>query len=726
MNIVNKLTLRHLKLNKGRTAMTILGIALSVAMVCCVAGFLMSARDLLYQEIRGSGDFHFAFYGVTPETAAQIENEDVFSTYYTTPGTAEGNPVEGTLNVYLRLENPSRESVAAANKAARNYEYAGMQINTKLLAAEGVFVMDNVLFTFVVIAVIAIAIIVAGSVIVIANAFYISASERVRQFGLLKSVGATSGQLGRSVLFEAVMLMIIAFPIGILAGFLIQNAVLWMTNNLLFEIFSLNGRNGTLAFRVIFSPWIICVTAAVAVLTILISAWLPARRAATTSPIDAIRQTKDIQIKHKKMKTSRLTQRLFGFEGTLASKSLKRSKGKYRATVISLTVSIVLFLSMSSLIWVMNKSVKMQFGGYDFDVLVSGTGGIKTIDVIDGNLRAIPDAQIQTTITTQFGTIVPDGFIKENTPISAARTDEIPLFICPIPDVEFAKTNVKGSEIPGILVNTATFASGVSKKVEMSPFNCEPGIRLSLLAAVPGGELHEAGVVTVNSVITKVPDYMTPLMFDGKSVFVLIPESSYRALFAEYPEIMNPRTKSYYMVTASDPDGFSETALDILAAVPFEESEKYGVQNIAQQTRFSQNITLIVMLFGYGFISMLSLIAVTSVIATISTNMRLRSQEFAMLYSAGMTPEGMNKMLNFESLLYGLKSLLIGLPIGLALSYLIYSAMTETMDFAFMFPWHAVAISAAAVMLLTFGTMRYSKRKLNKISIVEAIRNEAI
>jgi putative ABC transport system permease protein len=123
---------------------------------------------------------------------------------------------------------------------------------------------------------------------------------------------------------------------------------------------------------------------------------------------------------------------------------------------------------------------------------------------------------------------------------------------------------------------------------------------------------------------------------------------------------------------------------------------------------------------------MLSLIAITSVITTISTGMALRRQEFAMLYSAGMTPKGLNKMLNLESLLYGIKSLSIGVPAGLAVSYLIYTAMAESIEFAFKFQWNAVAVSAAAVMLLTFGTMRYGKRKLRKISIVEAIRGEVV
>jgi len=722
VNIVNKLTLRHLKLNKGRTAMTILGIALSVAMVCCVAGFLLSARDLMLQTIRNDGDYHFAFYGVAPETAAQIENEYVFSTYYTTPGTEDGIQKEGTLNVYLRLRNPSRESVAAAEKAAKNYEYAGMQVNNKLLAAEGVFVLDNALFTFVVIAVTAIAIIVAGSVIVIANAFYISASERVRQFGLLKSVGATSGQLGRSVLFEAVILMMIALPIGILAGFLIQNAVLWATNNLLFEIFSLNMHNGTLAFRVILSPWIIYITVAAAVLTILISAWLPARRAAKISPIDAIRQAKDIQIKPKKMKTSRLTQRLFGFEGALASKSLKRSKGKYRATIISLTVSIVLFLSMSSLIWVLNKGVSMQFGGYDFDVLARASGGLDALDEIGGALRTIPDAQIRTIMSTQLTTVVPADFIKEGAPGAPFSGNRFPLRIYPIPDSKFSSASAASNgNIPGILINTATFSSG-NKKVEMVPYNCTPGTELPLIA----DSTSEIGGVIISSVANTVPEQMISVMLDGTAVNVMVPESAYRAMFSEHAADLKPHTEAFYLAVTADSNAFTEEAGKLLSAITLEDGEKYTVRNIAQMTRLNRNITLIVMLFGYGFIAMLSLIALTSVIATISTNMRLRRQEFAMLYSAGMTPEGMDKMLNLESLLYGLKSLLIGLPIGLALSYMIYRAMAETMDFAYEFPWIAVTISAAAVMLLTFGTMRYSKRKLSGISIVEAIRNEAI
>jgi putative ABC transport system permease protein len=83
-------------------------------------------------------------------------------------------------------------------------------------------------------------------------------------------------------------------------------------------------------------------------------------------------------------------------------------------------------------------------------------------------------------------------------------------------------------------------------------------------------------------------------------------------------------------------------------------------------------------------------------------------------------------MLNLESLLYGSKSLLIGLPVGVVLSYSIYWGMSATFQFAYKLPFTAIIISIAAVMLLTLVTMRYSKRMLREISIVEAIRNEAL
>lgn len=710
MNIVNKLTIRHLRLNRNRTLMTIFGITLSVAMVCAVAGFVISLRDLLMREIKErKGDYHVVFADVTEETAASIAGNELYSTHYVIDG-----DTAGLKNIYLRLKHPNRHILNAMGDAANGYGVESWGINNELLALEGVIAQDNVVLTFAIIAAVVIFIIVAGSVIVIANAFYISASERVRQFGLLKSAGATRGQIGRSILFEAFLLAAIAVPLGIALGFLIQGGVLWLTNILMDEISELNG--GSFVFHVAYHPAVICVSVAIALLTVLVSAWLPARRAANTSPIDAIRQTKDIAVRGGSIKTSRLTRALFGFEGTLASKSLKRSRGKYRATVISLTVSIVLFVSMSSFVWLINKDAQMQYGGYDFDVLITCKGNLDVIDSSERIVRSIPDTQIKKIQYTLFEAVVPDGF-TDNALENMTEENHYGMLIYPVSDDEFTNAlPVTGDQIPGILVNTTGSFTRDGKLREHTPYDCSPGTVLPFGQWDENEESGVLGSVRISEIVTEIPGSIPAPLFAGASINILVPETAYREMLLTEDSI------TYYAVTVNNPDAFTETATELLAPI----GDDARVWNISQMTRLNRNITLIVMLFGYGFIAMLSLIAVTSVITTISTGMALRRQEFAMLYSVGMTPGGMDKMLNLESLLYGIKSLVIGLPIGAALSYAMYLAMSNTVVFAYQPPYSSMLTGSAAVIALTFATMRYSKNKLKKVSIVEGIRGETV
>lgn len=711
MNIVNKLTVRHLCKNRSRTLITIMGIMLSVAMVCAVAGFVMSLHDMLLRTIKESkGDWHIAYIDVTEETATKIADEVVYNKYYTKPG-----DTAGLVNIYLRLANPKRDCQDVARGIAEKYNVTVWGGNTELLALEGVISQDhdNVMKTITAIATIAIIIIVVGSVIVIANAFYISSSERVRQFGLLKSVGATKSQIGRSILFEAFLLAVAAIPLGIALGFLIQVVVLWLTNGLLVELSAIN--NGAFSFRVVFNPIIVCISVAIAAVTLLISTWLPASRAAKTSPIDAIRQTKDIRIRQRQLNTSPLTELLFGFEGTLASKSLKRSRGKYRATVISLTVSIVLSISVSSLVWVMNKGVEMEYGGYDFDVLITCHGELKTIDEADKLLNTVSDITLKKVQMMRYETRVPDAFMTEKARESVTTENGYGLLIHSLPDEQFAKlTPVTESERTGILINTTGAFTSNGRLVEYTPYNCSIGTELPIGFWEQSDTPELFGSVTITAVINEIPESIPASLFDGSLINIIVPESAYRELYRD------DNSFTYYAVIVTNSDAFCENVEELLLPL----GDVVSVWNLSQMTRLNRNLVLVVMLFGYGFIAMLSLIAVTSVISTISTSMALRKQEFAMLYSAGMTSGGMSKMLNLESLLYGVKSISIGLPIGVGLSYLIYWAMSGTVEFAYQLPLSSMLVSSAVVMLLTFVTMRYGKRKLSKISIVEALRSE--
>ena len=706
MNIVNKLTVRHLRLNRSRTLITIMGIMLSVAMVCAVAGFIMSLRETIRETIiEGRGDYHIAYIGVTNETAAAIAQEDIFSASFT-----KNSEIEGMTDVFLRLESPGRDYWEIAKAVGEQYSYDKMSANTELLALDGAIAQDNVMQVFILIGAIAIVIIVAGSVIVIANAFYISSTERVRQFGLLKSAGATKWQIGRSILFEAFLLAVIAIPLGIALGFLIQAVVLQLVNGLLSELNAINTQE--LTFRVIFSPAVIFISVGIAIITLLISAWLPARRAANTSPIDAIRRTKDIKIRSRRLKTSRLIRKLFGFEGSLASKSLKRSRGKYRATVVSLTASIVLFVSVSSLISVMNKSVQMEYAGYDFDVLIGVTADWNESEEIAASLRTLPDAQVNKHLRIMFDTTVPEGFVSESFLENMTAESRYGIMLHLIPDAEFAKIGGQGDT--GILINTTGSLRSGGKLKEATPYLCEIGTELPIRKRADEAEPEIYASVTISALTSEIPAQIPAAIFSGSLINVLVSETYYKALY-QYSDAY-----TFYTVAAADAEAFCAAAEKLIQV----EGKAVIIENISQIARLNRNVILIIALFGYGFIAMLSLIAVTSVITTISTGMALRRQEFAMLYSAGMTPGGMNKMLNMESLLYGLKSIVIGLPLALALSCLIHYSISGVAEFAYMPPYFAMAAGSAAVLLLTFGTMRYSRGIMNKVSIVDALRGE--
>ncbi|MDR0818849.1 MAG: ABC transporter permease, partial [Oscillospiraceae bacterium] len=244
------------------------------------------------------------------------------------------------------------------------------------------------------------AIIVIGAVIVISNAFSISANEQVRQFGILKSVGATKKQIRRTVMSEGRLLSVIAIPAGIIIGYIVTVIGVQILNSFLSG--SESGADSPLAFRVVFSavfdiPTLIA-SAALAFATIMMSAYRVARKVSRLSAIDAIRQSGEVVVKPGKMKTSALTQKLFGFEGTLAAKSLKRAKRKYRATVVSLVTSIVLALVSAGFGQMLYSSAESIVPEIEGNVRVSIYND--SYDGVEQLLRAYPNGTVKMTVKT--------------------------------------------------------------------------------------------------------------------------------------------------------------------------------------------------------------------------------------------------------------------------------------------------------------------------------------
>ncbi|MCI8497602.1 MAG: FtsX-like permease family protein, partial [Clostridiales bacterium] len=258
------------------------------------------------------------------------------------------------------------EQIAEAADTPSDLDVVSVNYNSALLRYYGVTsnnLLNNTIYSF---ALIIILIIMVGSVALIYNAFAISISERSRHLGMLASVGATRGQKRRSVFFEGFVIGIISIPLGIGFGIL----GMWVTFQCISPLIA-NVLANAAALRLIVSPFSVVVSAVFSALTIFISSWIPARRASRITPIDAIRQSRDVKLKGRAVKTSRLTRKVFGFEAELALKNLKRNKKRYRSTIFSLIISIVLFLATSFYLNFSQAALGMDMEASDYDLAVT-------------------------------------------------------------------------------------------------------------------------------------------------------------------------------------------------------------------------------------------------------------------------------------------------------------------------------------------------------------------
>ena len=158
-------------------------------------------------------------------------------------------------------------------------------------------------------------------------------------------------------------------------------------------------------------------------------------------------------------------------------------------------------------------------------------------------------------------------------------------------------------------------------------------------------------------------------------------------------------------------------------------SQKYDnmyVTNIASEVRFYDSVRLVVYIFAYGFIGIITLIGVTNIFNTLTSNIDLRQREFAMLKSIGMTKKEFNKMINLETLFYSLKALIFGIVLGLIASFAIYKAFAQSLDYGFKIPMQAMLISILFVFVIVFIIMKFAIGKINKQNIIDTIRKENI
>ncbi|NRU22865.1 ABC transporter permease [Clostridium beijerinckii] len=149
-----------------------------------------------------------------------------------------------------------------------------------------------------------------------------------------------------------------------------------------------------------------------------------------------------------------------------------------------------------------------------------------------------------------------------------------------------------------------------------------------------------------------------------------------------------------------------------------------SIQNVFMNRQRENQIIVLMSVFGYGFIALITAICVANILNTISTSVALRKREFAMLKSVGMTPKSFNKMINYESIFYGIKSLAYGLPVSIGIMYLIHRIIMGKFDFNFILPWVSILSAVVSVFIIVGVAMLYSSSRVKRENIIDALKSE--
>lgn len=628
----------------------------------------------------------------------------------------------------------SRNFVEETQMELSDIDVLSSTFNTGLLRYYGVIANDSQHTVFYGLISTIVAIVMIASIALIYNSFSMSLSQRIRQLGMLASIGATKAQLRSHVFLEAFYLFIPATTIGILSGILGIGVTLRFIEPLMFNLI---GSSGKLSLSV--SPTVILVSIALSLVTILLSVWIPAIRFSNMSVIDALSERKEVKINQKKLETPRIVSRLFGHEGELAHKNTQRNRKKFRTTVISLSVSVVLFMSVSYFISNMFHLSRLGYSDINTDIYIhmrnenkdqrkSIVNQLSILDHIDAfaaysllhTSAQLNDVPLSSQALEFFKQVKPN-------------MDQVEFVITVMDDASFQdytkQMNIKDTQFTKdsmefILVNLVKHTDYQAESTYFQSIMNETSVSFPMrFRHSESGNPKSTMDASIVAFTENIPLGRSIPSFS--QILLVTNEASVDSIFDE--SFLHPTLNTYYYYT--------EIAIKTSADVEVEKEANAYLSSFTDVRHFSNNYTsermqlesikLIIQIFLYGFITLIALISVSNIINTMTTSIQLRKREFAMLKSVGMEPSSFKKMIQFESIYYGLNTLLLSIPLSIAAMFGVRWVISEGFEYTVPFPYTHFIFIFLIVFTIVLITMSVTTKVVMKENMIDAIKNEA-
>lgn len=591
-------------------------------------------------------------------------------------------------------------------------------INSYLITLETGMTQNSTLSALMSAALVVIVVIIFTSIFCIKNSFDISITEKIKQYGMLASIGATKKQIKKNVYYEAFVLGLIGIPLGIIFGVLAAYILVKISNIMMTDFMAFD-----LVFS--FSYLIILFSVLLGLITIFLSARSSSRKASKVSPIQAITNGENIKLKARKLKVPKIISKVFGVGGEISYKNLKRSRKKYRTTVISIVVSVTIFISLTAFMSLAFDSIDSELNLYNYNLSFSynTSENDSSINEKVEEIAALDDIKEISTVNNTVLNVQNPKFSENYSNFYPEEVEQnqyglVTLILDQNSFKEYAEKlnlNYEEARDKAILLNKA-YVDYYDEEKEQNMTTRIDWFTFEVGDDIIGYVTKEDETVSNFEVEICEITEESPLGIDSISYMpYLIVSDDY------LDELQNQNYFRVYINT----DNAEETQDEIYNILT--DYEIGEVNNISSNAQSVKSLYTLLAIFLYGFIIVISLIGITSIFNTLTTNMNLRSREFASLKSIGMTKKEFNRMVRLESFFYGTKALIISIPLGTLLAYFMYKQISQgTIYMHFEIPIIPIIISIVAVYILVLSIMRYSIKKINKQNIIDTIRNENI
>ncbi|WP_281526082.1 ABC transporter permease [Intestinibacter bartlettii] len=629
----------------------------------------------------------------------------------------------------VQKDDPQDESYNYDEQA--NLYFKDIEYNEGLLRLLGASSYSNINITLLLIVGLVASLVIIATIATIYNSFSIAISERKKQFAILNSIGATKSQIMKFVFLEGFLVSIVGIPIGLLSGTVAIDIVFKVI-----KTFFKTSMFGELDLRVVFSPIVLIVSTLVILLTIFISALIPAINAAKISPLEAIKNSSNLKV--GKIKSSKLVKKIFKTEGELAYKNLRRNKGKFRITLFSLVISIVIFISFNGFVDMFVEANQINYGSITNDLtlyennLLTKEEVQKTIDELK-KINGLKDVAIDKGYNLNVH--VDEKNINKDLRESLKQSDYVDMdnstynFINSrlyIPGY-FSISNIKLSEGKfdrktakaenGVILVRYSYQESLAKKGKVVLSNYKVGDTLNCTITSYDSDGKESAKEVKLKILAITDEILT-----GNQQY---PETSFGVV--AYDDLIpslgitddESSSNLYYVATNQE-----KSTRDEVKKVA-EENNLSVIDSIDEAQKLEQTMN-VMKIFVYGFIVVISLVSVTNIINTISTNINLRKREFAIIKSIGVTPQGFKKMIYMESILYGILSLLYGIPIGICMNVLMNRILEGMITVQTLIPYKSILICIISIFIITFIASYIPLKKISKENIIDNIRQESI